>query len=60
MDKQDYRKKFLLGIILVGVGITFTNTINRPVGIVLLSMGGLLMLLGAKNKDKWKKDWFLA
>tara|TARA_Y100000310_G_scaffold144610_1_gene143854 strand:+ start:2929 stop:3099 length:171 start_codon:yes stop_codon:yes gene_type:complete len=56
MDKQDYRKKFLLGIILVGVGITFTNTINRPVGIVLLSMGGLLMLLGAKNKDKWKKD----
>lgn len=52
MKNKDYKKQFWFGIILVGLGVTFTNTANKSLGIAFLAIGGLLMMLGMKNKNK--------
>jgi len=54
-DKEvDYQSFFIMGISFVGLGIVFTVTIN-PGFLGITALGVIYILLGWKNKDKWKK-----
>ena len=50
----DYPSFFVMGISFVGLGIVFRATIN-PDFLGIAALGVIYMLLGWKNKDKWKK-----
>jgi ABC-type enterobactin transport system permease subunit len=55
MKKRDpnYRGMFLVGIILIAIGISLISLQPKPVGIVFISVGGLFLMISLKNKDKW-------
>jgi len=56
MKKQpNYQTLFSMGVILVGVGVVFMASVNRGLGTAFIVLGGLYMLFGGKNKDKWRK-----
>ena len=56
MKKQiNYRVFFSMGVIFVGVGVVFTASVNSGLGVAFMVLGGLYMVIGGKNKDKWKK-----
>ena len=50
----DYQSFFVMGISFVGLGIVFTATIN-PGFLGITVLGVIYIILGWKNKDKWKK-----
>ena len=53
--KTDYKTMFILGTIFLGIGVTLLATINTGLGSALIGIGAIYMLMGAKNKDKWRK-----
>ena len=55
-QQPDYRALFMFGIILVGTGVTFLASVNKPLGSVMIAIGGIYMIIAGKNKDKWKKQ----
>ena len=50
----DYQSFFVMGLSFVGLGIVFTATIN-PGFLGITVLGVIYIILGWKNKDKWKK-----
>jgi len=44
-----------MGIIFLSVGVVFMASVNRGLGAAFMVIGGLYMIFGGKNKDKWKK-----
>lgn len=53
----NYRLFFFIGIILEALGVILAATFpeNSTIGIVFISMGLLIFIVGIKNKGKWKK-----
>ena len=39
----------------MGAGVVFLTSINNGVGAGLMILGAVFMVIGAKNKDKWRK-----
>ena len=55
MKKQiNYQAFFAVGIIFFAVGITFTSAVNKGLGAAFITLGIVYMIIGVKNKDKWK------
>ena len=54
-EKQpDYRALFASGVVFLGAGATFMISVNRGVGAGLMVLGCSFIIIGVKNKDRWK------
>jgi len=53
---RDYRTMWVISMILLGIGIVLTINLAmiRPVGFVLLGIGGVGLVISLTNMDKWK------
>ncbi|MCK5067285.1 MAG: hypothetical protein KAR16_07600 [Bacteroidales bacterium] len=53
---RDYRSMWIVSMVLLVLGIVLTINlaIIRPVGFVLLGIGGIGLILSLSNMDKWK------
>ena len=53
---RDYRAMWVISIILLIIGILLTARLAmiRPVGFVLLGIGGVGLVISLTNMDKWK------
>ena len=49
----DYRVFFILGICLMGLGISLTSAVG-PAFISFLGVGAVFMMIGLVNRDKWR------
>ncbi|WP_258541936.1 DUF202 domain-containing protein [Parvicella tangerina] len=51
-----YVKRILfLSILLIALGVTLANTLNensKPLGLVLLAVGGLIFMVGMRRKQQ--------
>jgi len=52
----NYKAIYFTGIVFLGVGVTFLASENSGIGAAIIGLGALCMLIGGKNKDKWKKN----
>ena len=52
--ETDYKSLFYMGIVFIGAGVVFMTSVSQGLGVVFLGIGGLFMIIGGKNKDKWK------
>ena len=52
---RNYKNIWLLSILLIALGIVLTirASMIRPVGFVLLGVGGIAMIWSLSNKDGW-------
>ena len=56
MKKQpNYKAIFFLGITFIGAGVVFIASEDGRSGGVVMGIGALCMIIGIKNKDKWRK-----
>jgi hypothetical protein len=54
-EKQiNYQALFVAGIIFLGAGAMYLISVNSGVGAGLMILGSSFMVIGGKNKDKWK------
>lgn len=53
---RDYRSMWVISMFLLGIGIVLTINLAmiRPVGFVLLGIGGVGLVISLTNMDKWK------
>lgn len=53
---RDYRTMWLISMVLLGIGIVLTINLAmiRPLGFVLLGVGGVGLVISLTNMDKWK------
>ena len=53
---RDYRAMWAISIVLLIIGILLTARLAmiRPVGFVLLGIGGVGLVISLTNMDKWK------
>ena len=51
----NYQAIFYMGVCFVGVGVVFMASVNAGLGAAFIAIGGLNMIIGGKNKDKWLK-----
>jgi len=51
----DYNALFSMGITFLGIGVVFMISVNKVLGLAFLVIGAINMIIGGKNKDKWKK-----
>ena len=53
---RDYRAMWAISIVLLIIGILLTirMAMIRPVGFVLLGIGGIGLVVSLTNMDKWK------
>ncbi len=53
---RNYRNAWIISMFLLGIGIVLTINlaIIRPVGFVLLGIGGIGLVWSLTNMDKWK------
>ena len=53
---RDYRAMWVISIVLLVIGILLTINLAmiRPVGFVLLGIGGVGLVISLTNMDKWK------
>ncbi len=53
---RDYRSMWAISIVLLIIGILLTARLAmiRPVGFVLLGIGGVGLVISLTNMDKWK------
>lgn len=52
---ERYKKFILFGIIIIAMGIVFSNTlenISESLGTVLIAVGGLFLIIGMSKKRK--------
>lgn len=52
---RSYKSIWLLSIFLIAIGVVLTINLAmiRPLGFVLLGVGGFGMIYSLTNKDKW-------
>ncbi len=55
MKEVNYKAIFFMGISFIGVGVVFMSSVNAGLGAAFIGIGGLNMIIGAKNKDRWDK-----
>lgn len=56
---ETYRKFILIGIIIIALGITLSNTLKDEVdslGNVMIAVGGLFLIIGMSKKQKEDKN----
>lgn len=54
MKKQvNYQSLFYMGITFIGTGVVFMTSVNKGLGAAFIGIGGMFMIIGGKNKDKW-------
>ena len=53
---RDYRSMWIISMFLLGFGIVLTINLAmiRPLGFVLLGVGGVGLVNSLSNMDKWK------
>lgn len=53
---RDYRSMWIISMFLLGFGIVLTINLAmiRPLGFVLLGVGGVGLVISLTNMDKWK------
>ena len=53
---RDYRSLWIISLFLIAIGIVLTINLAmiRPVGFVLLGVGGFGLIWSLTNMDKWK------
>ncbi len=53
---RDFRSLWIISIVLIAIGIVLTIKLAmiRPVGFVLLGVGGFGLIWSLTNMDKWK------
>jgi len=56
--KRDYRSIWIISVLLLAIGVLLTINIAiiRPVGFVLLGIGGFGLVYSLTNMDKWKDN----
>ncbi len=56
--KRDYRSIWIISVFLLAIGVLLTINIAiiRPVGFVLLGIGGFGLVYSLTNMDKWKDN----
>ncbi|MBT7102270.1 hypothetical protein HN935_02045 [archaeon] len=52
--ETNYAAFFPMGICFVGVGVVFTASVNKVLGIAFMVLGGAYMIIGAKHGKKKK------
>ena len=57
-DKSQYQRKLFIAIAIISLGITFTTVFEnlKPIGVVMVGIGGLFMIMAMKRKDDDKKN----
>ena len=50
----NYQAFFAMGIIFMGTGVVFLSNINFGLGVAFIGLGVIWMIIGGRNKDKWK------
>jgi len=57
-DKSQYQRKLFIAIAIISLGITFTTIFEnlKPIGIIMVGIGGLFMIMTIKRKDDDKKN----
>ena len=52
---RNFKSLWLLSIALIAIGVVLTINLSmiRPVGFVLLGIGGFGMIWSLSNKDRW-------
>ncbi|MBW2989378.1 hypothetical protein KY358_03610 [Candidatus Woesearchaeota archaeon] len=55
MKETNYKGIFFSGITFVGAGVVFMTSVNVGLGAAFIGIGIMFMIIGGKNKDKWKK-----
>ena len=53
--EMNYHALFVSGIAFMGAGIVFFTSVNVGVGAGLLGMGMVFMIIGGRNKNKWRR-----
>ena len=55
--KRDYRSLWVASLVIIAIGIVLTINlaIIRPIGFVLLGIGGFGMIWSLANMDRWKE-----
>jgi hypothetical protein len=54
--QPNYQALFASGVVFLSAGAALTISVNRGVGAGLMILGGSFMIIGGKNKDKWKNN----
>ena len=54
--QRDYKSLWIISMFLIAIGIVFTINLAmiRPLGYVLLGVGGFGLIWSLTNMDKWK------
>lgn len=54
--QRDYRSLWIISILLIVIGVILTINLAliRPLGFVLLGVGGIGLIWSLTNMDKWK------
>jgi hypothetical protein len=54
--QRDYRSLWIISLIIIVLGVVFTIRLAmiRPLGFVLLGVGGFGLIWALANMDKWK------
>jgi len=57
-NKSQYQRKLFIAIAIISLGITFTTVFEnlKPIGVVMVGIGGLFMIMAIKRKDDDKKN----
>jgi len=57
-DKSQYQRNLFIAIAIISLGITLTTVFDnlKPVGIIIIGIGGLFMIMTIKRKDGDKKN----
>jgi hypothetical protein len=53
--EPNYRGLVAVGIAFMGAGVALTASTGVGVGTGLVGLGVVFTIIGAKNRDKWKK-----
>jgi hypothetical protein len=54
--QPNYRALFASRVVFFCAGATLMISVNGGVGAGLMILGGSFMIIGGKNKDKWKNN----
>ena len=54
-QKMSYQQFIYIGIVIIALGVTFSTTMDgsfKPLGVVLIAVGGLFFISGMAQKRK--------
>ena len=48
--KDKAKEKYGFGVILIAAGVVFMMSVSKGLGVAFIALGGLFMIMGAKDK----------